>query len=112
ACFGSAGNVDRRSEMDGGKYVPVQMAVGEAGKHRKTVVLCEPKSFLLPGKKVSDRAVAADDPLRFARRAGGEGDVRGVVGIDCNTRLSAWDGRKTLQQFALCCGNDHSATRI
>src|SRR5690349_14165232 len=86
--LGRAWNVNRRSEMNGGKYVPVQMTVGEAGKHRKTVVLCQFESFLLPGQKVSDRPVTADDAFRFARRTGSESDVCRVVGVDSNSQAS------------------------
>ena len=59
--------------------VPVQRVVGQAREQREAVVRAEAEALHVPRDEVRQRPVPAEDALRRAGRARGEGDVGDVV---------------------------------
>ena len=73
------GSHHRRAGLQRREQVALQRIVRQPREHAVAIVGAEAEGALLPGHEVRQRAVAAEDPLRHAGRAGGERQVGEVV---------------------------------
>ncbi len=74
------GNVQRGAESEGGEDVAQQRVVRQPRDHGETVLRAQAEGPYVPAQEVSQRPVAAPDPLHAPGGPGGEGDVGEIVG--------------------------------
>src|SRR6266545_4719430 len=90
----------------------MEMAIGQAREHREAVSFAQMKRVLLPRQKVSDGTMAAEYGLRFPSGAGGESDVRWVVGSYDRYWFGIGENRQGIKNLPLRLRNVHPGAQI